>query len=77
MFLLNNDFIATNKPNTKRKKNTFILYAYDYPPLNSRVENKASFEFVLYVRVDGVNLKHYTKYTKIYKYTVFVLRNKH
>ena len=40
-------------------------------PLNSRVENKASFEFVLYVRVDSVNLKHYTKFTRKY-HTVLV-----
>ena len=76
MFLLNNDFIATNKPNTKRKK----MLLFCTPPttllLNSRVENNTSFEFLFYVRVDSVNLKHYTKYTRKY-YTVLVLQNKH
>ena len=39
LFPLNNIFVATNRPNAKRNKKGFILYAPDYPPLNSRVKN--------------------------------------
>ena len=38
--LLNNVFDAASKPNAKRKKNGFILYASNSTPLNSRVKIK-------------------------------------
>ena len=40
-FLLNNVFVAANKPNEKLNKVGFILYALDSPPLNSCVKKKA------------------------------------
>ena len=51
-FLLNSVFVAANKPNEKNGSN---MYAPDYPPLNSRVKDKTSFEFLFYVRFDSVN----------------------
>ena len=44
-FILNNVFVA------KRNKTGFILYAPDYPPLNSCVKNDTSFEFLEYTFV--------------------------
>ena len=37
-FILNTVFVTTNKPNTKRNKTVFILYAPDFPPPNSCVK---------------------------------------
>ena len=34
--------------NLQRNKTGFILYALNSPPLNSRVKNKTSFEFLFY-----------------------------
>ena len=36
--LWNNVSVAANKPNAKRNKTGFILYAQDSPPPNSRVK---------------------------------------
>ena len=54
-FLLNNVFVAGNKLNTKRNKTSFIFYAPDFPPLNSRVKNGTSFKFLFYVRFYIIN----------------------
>ena len=39
-FLLNNVFVAAHKPNSKRNKTSYILYAFDSPPLNSRLKKQ-------------------------------------
>ena len=52
MFFLGNVFFAANKLKAKRNKTGFILCAPDSPPLNSRVKNKISIEFLFFVRFD-------------------------
>ena len=47
--------LPPEKHNTRRNKIGFILNACDYPPLNSRVKNKTSFEFLFYVVFYCVN----------------------
>ena len=51
-------FFAATKPRAKRNKTGFISYSPEYPPLNSRVKDKTSFEFLFCYRFDTANLKH-------------------
>ena len=47
-FLLFNVFVAASKPTAQRNKTGFILYALKSPPINSRIKNKTSFDFIFY-----------------------------
>ena len=40
---------AANKPNAKRNKIVYFLYASDSPSLNSRIKNKNKFEMLGFI----------------------------
>ena len=62
-FVLNKVIVDAKIHNTKRNKTGIILYACDSPPLNSRVKNETSFEFLFYV----VLLRQSVPLSKIYE----------
>ena len=42
-FLLNNVYVAANKPNTKGNKTGFILFSPNFPPINCRLKKELFF----------------------------------
>ena len=67
-FLLNNICVAASKPNGEKKQNWFYFVRSRLPPLNSRIKNKTSSEFLFYVRFDSINLT----LNKIYKKIMYI-----